>query len=47
MLELPEALVLEVLGLVLQQGGEVEVVAPRELRDAVQAEIDRLSTVYR
>jgi predicted DNA-binding transcriptional regulator YafY len=46
-LELPEALVLEVLGLVLQQGGEVEVVAPRELRDAVQAEIDRLSTVYR
>jgi len=46
-LELPEALVLEVLGLVLQQGGEVEVVAPRELRDVVQAEIDRLRTAYR
>jgi len=46
-LELPEARVLEVLGMVLQQGGEVEVAAPRELRDAVQAEIDRLAAAYR
>jgi predicted DNA-binding transcriptional regulator YafY len=45
-LELPEARVLEVMGLVLLHGGEVEVTAPRELRDAVRAEIDRLAAVY-
>jgi predicted DNA-binding transcriptional regulator YafY len=46
-LELPEARVLEVLGLVLMHGEEAEVTAPKELRDAVRAEIDRLSSEYR
>jgi predicted DNA-binding transcriptional regulator YafY len=45
-LELPEARVVEVLGLVLQLGGDAAVVAPRELRDAVQAEIERLAAAY-
>jgi len=45
-LELPEAPVVEVLGLVLQQRGDARVVAPRELRDAVQAEADRLAAAY-
>lgn len=45
-LELPEARVLEVLGLVLQLGGDAVVLAPRELRDWVQAEIDRLAAAY-
>lgn len=45
-LDLPEARVLEVLGLVLQQGGDAAVAAPRELREAVEAEIDRLAAAY-
>lgn len=45
-LELPETRVLEVLGLVLQLGGDAVVLAPRELRDWIQAEIDRLGAVY-
>lgn len=45
-LELPEARVLEVLGLVLQLGGDAVVAAPRELREAVESEIDRLGRVY-
>ncbi|MBI5575465.1 MAG: WYL domain-containing protein [Deltaproteobacteria bacterium] len=45
-LEIPEARVLWVLGLVLQERGEAAVIAPAELRDAVQSEIDRLSAAY-
>jgi predicted DNA-binding transcriptional regulator YafY len=45
-LDLPETRVLEVLGLVLQQGGDAVVAAPRELREAIEAEIDRLAAVY-
>jgi predicted DNA-binding transcriptional regulator YafY len=45
-LEVPEARVLEVLGLILQQGGDAAVAAPRELREAVEAEIDRLTAAY-
>ncbi|HSL91745.1 MAG TPA: WYL domain-containing protein [Candidatus Limnocylindrales bacterium] len=45
-LDLPDARVLEVLGLVLQQGGDATVTAPRELRDVIQAEIDRLAAAY-
>ncbi len=45
-LELPEAPVVEILGLVLQQRGEARVAAPRELRDVVQAEADRLAAAY-
>ncbi len=45
-LDLPDARVLEVLGLVLQQGGDAAVAAPRELREAVEAEIDRLAAAY-
>lgn len=46
-LEIPEIPFLEVLGLVLQQGRDAAVVAPNELRDAVQAEVDRLGALYR
>ena len=45
-LEMPEAGVVEVLGLILQQQGGASVIAPRELRDAVQAETDRLEASY-
>jgi predicted DNA-binding transcriptional regulator YafY len=45
-LELPEARVLQVIGLALLHGGEFEVAAPRELRDAVGMEIDRLTALY-
>lgn len=45
-LELPEVPVVEVLGLVLQHRGDARVAAPRELRDAVQAEADRLAAAY-
>lgn len=46
-LEIPEIPFLEVLGLVLQQGRDAAVIAPNELRDAVQAEVDRLVALYR
>jgi predicted DNA-binding transcriptional regulator YafY len=45
-LEMPEAGVLDVLGLVLRQGGDAAVAAPRELREVVQAEIERLAAAY-
>lgn len=46
LLELPEARVLEVLGLILHLGGDADVAAPRELRDRIRSEIDRLEAVY-
>ncbi len=46
-LEIPEISFLEVLGLILQQGREAAVIAPKELRDAVQTEVDRLGALYR
>lgn len=45
-LEIPEAGVLRVLGLILQERDDVSVIAPRELRDAVQSEADRLAATY-
>jgi predicted DNA-binding transcriptional regulator YafY len=45
-LEMPEAGVLDVLGLILRQDGDAAVAAPRELREVVQAEIDRLAAAY-
>ncbi len=45
-LELPEARVLEVLALVLLHGDEAEVMAPKELREAVRSEVERLASAY-
>ena len=45
-LELPEARFLEILGLVLQLGGDAFVASPRDLRDRVQSEVDRLAAVH-
>jgi predicted DNA-binding transcriptional regulator YafY len=46
-LEVPEIPFLEVLGFVLQQGKEAAVIAPKELREAVRTEVDRLAALYR
>lgn len=45
-LELPVARVLEVLGLVLQLGGDAVVASPSELRDRIRSEMDRLTAIY-
>ncbi len=45
-LEMPEARVVEVLGLILHLRGDASVVEPRELRDAVDAEVERLVAAY-
>lgn len=45
-LELPEAPVPRVLGLVLQLPGDARIIAPEELRDAMQSEIDRLASLF-
>jgi len=42
-LEIPEAEVLEIIGLVLQQGKDAVILSPKGLRDALRAEVDRLS----
>jgi predicted DNA-binding transcriptional regulator YafY len=41
-LEIPEITFLEALGLVLQQGGDASVIAPKELVEAVRTQVDRL-----
>jgi predicted DNA-binding transcriptional regulator YafY len=45
-LELPEARILWVLGLILQQRGDASVIGPVELREAVDAEMERLAAIY-
>jgi predicted DNA-binding transcriptional regulator YafY len=45
-LYLPEARVVEVLGVILQHGGDASVAAPRDLREAVRAEVERLAARY-
>ena len=46
MLELPYSDTRELLMDILRHGGEVEVLAPRALREAVQAELERALTRY-
>jgi predicted DNA-binding transcriptional regulator YafY len=46
-LEIPEIPFLEALGLVLQQGGDAAVIAPKELAEAVRTQVDRLGILYR
>ncbi|PWB66764.1 MAG: hypothetical protein C3F14_03590, partial [Deltaproteobacteria bacterium] len=43
---LPEARFVEVLGVILQHGGDACVAAPRPLREAVRAEVERLAAMY-
>jgi len=46
-LEIPTASFIEVLGLVLRHAGDASVIGPTALRDAVQAEVERLNALYR
>ncbi|HEY7528867.1 MAG TPA: WYL domain-containing protein [Candidatus Deferrimicrobiaceae bacterium] len=45
-LYLPEARFVEVLGVILQHGGDASVASPRPLREAVAAEVERLAAMY-
>ncbi|HZW36874.1 MAG: WYL domain-containing protein [Deltaproteobacteria bacterium] len=45
-LYLPEARFVEVLGVILQHGGDASVAAPRQLREVIQAEVERLAARY-
>jgi predicted DNA-binding transcriptional regulator YafY len=46
-LEIPDARFMEILGFVLQQGSDAAVISPKELREAVHAEVNRLGAIYR
>ncbi len=46
-LRFPVADLREILKEVLKHGASVEVVSPRELREGIRAEIQRMATIYR